>query len=69
LSFSEVISGEHHDVYQIQKQFKILIERLIILDIRVDGLIINAVIVRNSDKFVLNMELNVILSSILKMDK
>jgi transposase len=42
LSFSEVISGEHHDVYQIQKQFKILIERLIILDIRVDGLIINA---------------------------
>jgi len=42
LSFSEVMSGHHHDVYQIQKQFKILLEKLMMLGIEVNGLIINA---------------------------
>jgi hypothetical protein len=40
--YSEVIAGNHHGTFEIEKQFRLLMDTLKSLNICIDGLIMNA---------------------------
>jgi transposase len=42
IGYSEVIAGNHHDVFEIEKQFRLLMDILKKVNISTDGLIMNA---------------------------
>lgn len=42
IGYSEVVAGNHHDAFEIEKQFRLLMDTLKSLEICTDGLIMNA---------------------------
>ncbi|MEM9980990.1 MAG: transposase family protein [Bacteroidota bacterium] len=42
ISFGRAVAGNHHDVFEIKKAFEAMLEKLVLLGIRLDALICNA---------------------------